>query len=120
MTIAPGLARAEYVCEVEMLGATQSDYGDYGMVRFTTTPNPGCSGTPSSFWFCSKKANGTFPAYTGCAVSLFSRHSVESLPILFSELSRAAHEAQRVKVGKGACQNSTAQTCVIAVTFQGF
>lgn len=119
--LVPALARAEYICEVELMGATQSSYGDYGYIRFTTTPNPGCSGVSSTYWFCTNKAGGGTPSYSGCAVSLYSRHSVESLPILFSEIARAARDAQSVKVGKSLCVGANApSTCALSVTFQGF
>jgi hypothetical protein len=120
LAIAPSFARADYVCEVELMGATQTNLGDYGYIKFTTTPSPGCTGALSSYWICTNKAGGVFPTYTGCATSLLSRHSVESLPILFSEIARAARDAQSIKVGKGPCQSNGGANCAIAVTFQGF
>lgn len=118
--IAPSLAHADYVCEVELMGATQTNLGDYGYIRFSTTPSPGCTGAVSTFHLCTNKAGGVFPTYTGCATSLLSRHSVESLPILFSEIARAARDAQSVKVGTGPCQSAGGNNCAIKVIFQGF
>jgi hypothetical protein len=60
-----------------------------------------------------------FPTHNGCATSLLSRHSVESLPVLFSELARAARDAQSIKVGKGPCQSNGGNNCAIVMTFQG-
>ena len=116
-SFAPGLAHADYVCDVQMLGATQSSYGDYGHITFRTTTGPGCSGAlTGSFWMCTNKAN-CGPTYTNCAVSLYSRMSPTQLPIFYSELVRAARESQRVSVSQSLCIGG-GNTCALGVTFQ--